>query len=184
MDADWMGDGGGSWSASGEPTVAVSADEGELGDGSESERLTLLWGDLPLRPDLTEAASDLSGTSPLDKMAELLGLSVLPEPGILERRERKERDESLVSDLLKEGYDCRTSSLLPAGLEDAAPASLELWLPMVSQCQRELNSGMEKGLDGVRVSGCGSGRVAFEYPHSLPLHPSRSDCLPGVSPRS
>jgi hypothetical protein len=181
-----MGDGGGSWSASGEPTVAVSADEGELGEGSESERLTLLCGDLPLFPDLTEAASDLSGTSLLDSMAELLGLSVLPEPGILERSERNERDESLVSDRLKEGYDCKTSSLLAAGLEDAAPASLELWLPMVSQCQRGSNSGMEKvkGLDGVRVSGCGSGRVAFEYPHSLPLHPSRSDCLPGVSPRS
>lgn len=37
--------------------------------------------------------------------------------------------------------------------------------------------GEVKGLDGVRVSGCGTGRDAFEYPHSLPLHPSRSDCL-------
>jgi hypothetical protein len=36
-------------------------------------------------------------------MAELLGLSVLPEPGILDRSERNDRDESLVSDLLKEG---------------------------------------------------------------------------------
>jgi hypothetical protein len=130
MDADWMGDGGGISSDRGESGMVVSADEGELGDESESERFAR--GDFPLLPDLTEAASDFSGVSPLVSMAELLGLSVFPEPGILERRERNERDESLVSVLLKEGYDCSTSSPLPEALEDA-PASLELWLPMVSQ---------------------------------------------------
>jgi hypothetical protein len=103
MDADWIGDGGGTSSASGEPIVAVSTDEGELGEGSELERLDRPCGDLPLFPDLTEATSAFSGVSPFVSMAELLGLSVLPEPGILDRSERNDRDESRVSDLLKEG---------------------------------------------------------------------------------
>jgi hypothetical protein len=103
MDADWIGDGGGKDSSKGELTGAVSADAGEPGEGVESERLARLWVDLPLFPDLTEAASDFSGASPFASIAEPRGLSVLAEPGILERRERKDRDESLVSDLLKEG---------------------------------------------------------------------------------
>jgi hypothetical protein len=123
----------------------VSGDEGELGEGYESLRAAVrLWGDLPLLPDLTDAASDFSGASPLERTAELLGLSVLAEPGILERSERKDRDESLVSERLKEGYDCRASSPLPAALEDGAPASLEFWLPMVSQRRREASSRTEK----------------------------------------
>lgn len=60
--------------------------------------------DFALFPDLTEAASDFSPeASPFDRMAEFRGLSVFPLPGILDRRERKERDESFVSDLLKDG---------------------------------------------------------------------------------
>jgi hypothetical protein len=83
----------------------ASGDEGELGDGSDSERFAVrLGGERPLLPDLTDdATSGFSGASPLVRMAELLGLSVLPEPGILERKERNERDESRVSVLLKEG---------------------------------------------------------------------------------
>jgi hypothetical protein len=64
--------------------------------------------DLPLFPDRTEAASFLAeslAASPLDRIAEFLGLSVLPLPGILDRNPRNDRDESLVSDLLKDGYD-------------------------------------------------------------------------------
>lgn len=33
----------------------------------------------------------------------------------------------------------------------------------------------DEGLDGVRVSGLWSGRIAYGMPHSLPLHPSRSE---------
>jgi len=87
-------------------------------------------------------------------MAELLGLSV--RPGMRERRERKERDESRVSDLPKEGYDWRPSSEPFPDLD--APASLEDWLPMVSQSRSQSLRVAEKeaeiaGLDGVRVSG-------------------------------
>ena len=74
-----------------------------MGDGM-SFRLVRETADLPLLEDLTEAASDFSlAASPLERMAELLGLSVLLEPGILERSERKERDDSLVSERLKDG---------------------------------------------------------------------------------
>jgi hypothetical protein len=59
--------------------------------------------DLALLPDLTEAVSAFS-ESPLEKTVEFRGLSVVfPAPGILERRERKERDDSLVSERLKDG---------------------------------------------------------------------------------
>jgi len=120
--------------------VAVSMEDGDSGEGIESVRLTArLKPDFPLFPDFTDAASDFSGASPLESIVEFLGLSVFPEPGILDRRERKERDESLVSDLLKEGYDCNGSeglrSLLPVDFEDPAPASLDAWLPIVSRYQ-------------------------------------------------
>ena len=98
-----MGDGGGWSSLTGEFAVAVSIEEGELGGGRESARLLRVNGDFPLLPDFTEAASDFSCGSPFARMAELRGLSVLPEPGILDRSDRKDRDDSLVSDLLKEG---------------------------------------------------------------------------------
>ena len=70
----------------------------------DSSRLRLVLG-FPL-PDLTEATSDLSAEAspfPLEMMVEFRGLSVFPVPGILDRRDRKEREDSLVSDLLKEG---------------------------------------------------------------------------------
>ena len=44
-----------------------------------------------------------SAISSLERMVEFRGLSVLLDPGIFERSPRKEREESLVSDLLKEG---------------------------------------------------------------------------------
>lgn len=76
---------------------------GELGDRRDSGRLERERPDLALFPEVTEAASDLSTGSPLESMAEFLGLSVLPEPGILDLSERKDREDSLVSDLLNDG---------------------------------------------------------------------------------
>lgn len=74
--------------------------EGDVGDVAESLRLRGTP-DFALFPDLTEAASDFSSVG--DVMTEFLGLSVLLEPGILDLRALKEREESLVSDLPKEG---------------------------------------------------------------------------------
>lgn len=91
----------------------------------------------PLFPDFTEAASPESPT------IEFLGLSTLPLPGILDRNPRKERVESLVSDLLNEGYDERAS---PEGepFLDEAPPSLEDWLPIVNQvCEDRELAGRE-----------------------------------------
>jgi len=82
--------------------MVVVSEDGELGEGMESARLAL---DFPFLPDFTEAASNFSGKSPFASIAEFRGLSVLPEPGIFDRRDRNERDESLVSDLLNDGYD-------------------------------------------------------------------------------
>jgi len=111
-------------------------DSGESGSMVESGRLTLETPDLALRPDLTDAASDFStaaaaAASPLDSKVEFLGLSVFPPPGILDRKERNERVESLVSDLLKLGYDCRLSpGPPPPPLE---PPSLEVWFPIADR---------------------------------------------------
>jgi len=44
-----------------------------------------------------------SAISSLDRICEFRGLSILLEPGIFERSPRREREESLVSDLLKDG---------------------------------------------------------------------------------
>lgn len=109
-----------------------------MGDSSEAEsfkfvliegrspRLVLETLDRPLRPERTDAVSAALSPldSPLERSAEFLGLSVLP--GILERRERKDREESLVSERLKDGMDWK-----PASPEPAEPLpSLEGWLPM------------------------------------------------------
>jgi hypothetical protein len=100
--------------------------------------------DLALLPDFTEAASDFSaGASPFDSMVEFRGLSVFPLPGILDRRERKERDESLVSDRLKDGYDCKFSSRSPGAPElfEDEPPSFEFWFPMIL-CQASIRDEM------------------------------------------
>jgi len=159
--------------------TAVSTDDGELGDGMESVRKSRGCGGLEfLPPDLSGATSAFSFASvPFARTVEVLGLSVLPEPGILERRDRKDLDDSLVSVLLNDGYDWKPSGpdLSPVPLE--APESLDDWLPMFSRYQRMLVRKLwrrREGLDGVRARG--SGRSPFEDLHSLPLHPSRSDC--------
>lgn len=103
-------------------------DDGEVGVMAGSECLDLEF--RPDLPDLMVSLSDLS-PSPLDSRAELRGLSLFPEPGILDRRALKDLVESLVSDLLKEGRDWRPSG--PAELVglDVLP-SLDGWLPIAS----------------------------------------------------
>lgn len=90
-----------------------------------------------LLPDFTDAASDVS--SPFPSRTELRGLSVLLllAPGILLLSERKDRDDSLVSDLDMDG---RLSEMLrspepaePDALDDPPPPppSLDVWFPML-----------------------------------------------------
>jgi hypothetical protein len=179
-----MGEGGGNSSARGEVGLAASVD-GEVTDEAESRRLMRGAGDLLLLPDFTEAASDFSGGSTLANTAEVLGLSVLLEPGILERRARKERDDSLVSDLLNEGYDCSVSSA--AALDEAAPASLEFWLPIVSHCDRERSSDSEKSRGwtacACKVVDTGRNRLCMStQPTAAPVSKGgiRFDRVPGV----
>lgn len=83
----------------------------------------------PLLLDCTEAPSVGRSTveSPFAS-TEFLGLSDFRFPGILDRKERKDFDESLVSDREKDGYDWSPSP--PFELP-----SLEDWLPMVSVIQ-------------------------------------------------
>jgi len=92
--------------------------------------------DRPLRPERTEAASSVLSLldSPLGSRLEFLGLStfkvlLLLLPGILDRKERSDREDSLVSDLLMEGYVCRASEPEPLP-EEEPPPSLEAWLPI------------------------------------------------------
>ena len=84
----------------------IGAVLGVVGDLAAADLPDREWLDLPLAADLVDAASDLS-TPPLlvsRFCREVLGLSDFPLPGILDRIEpRKERDDSLVSDLLKDG---------------------------------------------------------------------------------
>ncbi len=97
-----MGEGGG-W---GEPGRGLGATSDSVA-GTEST-VGLEPPDLALPEDFCDM--DLS-RSPLVTSAaenELLGLSDFA-PGILERKPRNERDDSLVSDLLNEGYDCNVS---------------------------------------------------------------------------
>lgn len=78
-------------------------------NGGKSPRLAREPVERTLRPERTDAVS-AALSSPFDRTVEFLGLSVLPLPGILDRRERKDRDDSFVSDRLKEGSDCRPGS--------------------------------------------------------------------------
>lgn len=143
IDADWMGDGGG-WSSlndEGDLTCGESIDDDEMdvGDEAESLRLRRASGgreDRLARLDLMELASDRStDASVLLRMAEDLGLSFLPLPGILDRSDLNDRVESFVSDRLNEGYDCRPSG--PDDLEDAPPLSFEPWFPMLPEGEEE-----------------------------------------------
>lgn len=115
-----MGDGGGCDSSNGEDTADVLMEPGEPGVAKGSDERCLEYRDD--LPDRTVSESDLS-PSPLESSAELRGLSFLAEPGILERKVLNDLVESLVSDLLKDGSDCRPSgpATLP-GLEEPLPS--------------------------------------------------------------
>jgi hypothetical protein len=145
MELDWTGDGGG-WSAAMGESTGDSGSSGVCMRGGRSLRLALETLERPLLPDRTEAASavlSVDEVSTLASTAEFLGLSVLALlPGILDRRDRKDRDDSLVSDLLKDGYDCRGGS--PAPEPDPFGGelpSLECWLPMMAQSWVVAGSG-------------------------------------------
>ena len=102
----------------------TGGETGEFGDLADDDLPGREWVDLLLPVDLVEAASDLSTppllVSKLDN--EFLGLSDLPLPGILERKEpRKDRVDSLVSDLLKDGYDWSPSPTLRSPGVEASP---------------------------------------------------------------
>lgn len=73
----------------------------------------------PLLPDLTDAPSLLTKASLVVIMVEFRGLSLF-EPGILDLSDLNDLDESLVSDLLNDGYDCRP----PSGLRSTPLAEL------------------------------------------------------------
>jgi hypothetical protein len=104
MELDCTGDGGG-WSSTMGESMGVWSPAACL-SGGRSLRLARDALDRPLLADRTEAASAAFSAvvSPFDNKVEFLGLSVLALlPGILERRDRNDRDDSLVSDRLKEG---------------------------------------------------------------------------------
>jgi hypothetical protein len=116
--------------------------EADLNVGN-SERLVREALERPLRPERTEAASAaLSfGESPFPRFAEARGLSVLTPPGIFDRSERNDRDDSLVSDLLNDGYDWRASPL--AAPDPFDEPSLEFWLPISNT---SINDGLKQVL--------------------------------------
>lgn len=119
MDADCIGEGGGSGSLRADRSFGLS---GEVGEGMESSRLPLDSAERILLPDKADAASDLSAfESPLADI-EFLGDSVLSDfellPGIFDRSALKDRVESLVSDLENEGKDDRAGPLRSTEVAD------------------------------------------------------------------
>ncbi len=92
---------------------------GDMGGGAEEPdiaRLVLDAPDLALVVDLIDATSDLSAlpefgpSLPGSTDVDALGLSVLALPGIFDlMAPLREREDSFVSDLLNEGYDCNPS---------------------------------------------------------------------------
>ena len=95
----------------------MSSEEFATRAGGENTRPAFDPPDLVLVADFVEAASDLSTLGPASMFdRDVLGLSVFPLPGILDRIEpRKDRKDSLVSDLLKDGYDCSPSPSVRSG---------------------------------------------------------------------
>jgi hypothetical protein len=71
-----------------------------------------------------------------DAEMESLGLSVF-EPGIFDRSDLKDREDSFVSDLLKEGSDERVGPLLSSEVDEAVAFGVDVpepafdgWLPI------------------------------------------------------
>jgi len=80
--------------------------------GGENTRPAFEALDFVLVADLMDVVSDLSIPPPPVSIfdRDVLGLSVFPLPGIFDRiAPRRDRDDSFVSDLLKDGYDCKPS---------------------------------------------------------------------------
>lgn len=107
----------------------MSSPEADGEFGSDAEPTAPL--DAALFPDTIDAASEFaSSVSPLLKPeVELRGLSVLL-PGIFDRRARNDRVDSLVSALLKDGYDCRFSAPLSNDVCDALPFGVDAPEPL------------------------------------------------------
>ena len=110
----------------------IESSVGDIGgctDDPDIARLVLDPPDLALVVDLIEATSDLSPipeavpSPPAIADVDALGLSLFPLPGIFDlMAPRKEREDSLVSDLLNDGYDCSPSPAeRSAALEELFP---------------------------------------------------------------
>ena len=119
-DADCVGEGGGTGEAEraelGDVVESSGGDIGGCTDDPDIARLVLDAPDIALVVDLIDAASDLSPfPEPIPSAAaiadvEALGLSFFPLPGIFDlMAPLMERDDSFVSDLLNDGYDCSPS---------------------------------------------------------------------------
>lgn len=127
--ADIVGDGGG--------CASSSSAKLPLRGVSDERFLECLLSDLPLVADFIDCASTLStlvvDASPASCVLEARGLSVDSLLGILVRRALlKDRVDSLVSDLLKDGYESR---LGPVGVCEPLllPSfSFDGWLPMLA----------------------------------------------------
>lgn len=99
-----MGEGGGLACSSIGEFISDSLGEAglDVAGPTESARPVLEAAERVLLPDLTDAASDLSFSVPDIMDIEFRGLSVLV-PGIFDLNDRKDLDDSLVSDLLNDG---------------------------------------------------------------------------------
>lgn len=114
--------------------------------GGENMRPAFEALDFVLVADLMEVVSDLSipptAVSIFDN--DVLGLSIFPLPGIFDRiTPRSDRDDSFVSDLLNDGYDCRLSPTVRSAKDVtsrfallAASFSFEGCCPMPFLCRK------------------------------------------------
>lgn len=121
-----VGEGGGC----GEPSSSTLS----LRESGSRERAEFLF-ERPLVADFTLCASALSSASPDNADVEPLGLSADLPPGILVRSEfLNERMDSLVSDLLNEGYESRDGPG-PVGVcePEVLLPSLDGWLPILGE---------------------------------------------------
>ena len=121
-EAERVGDGG---AGAGESVLSgVGAPSTSCAGANEDGILDPL--DLPLAADRIDAASERSAAAESRFEVEALGLSDL-DPGILDRMApRKDRDDSLVSDLPNDGYDCSPSLIAGSReVEDAFVGVLE-----------------------------------------------------------
>lgn len=153
-DAECDGDGGGIGDEGrGEPGVLIGSEVGDAGDCADEAdiaRFDLEPPDLALVVDFMDATSDrspLAGTAPSVPASadmDVLGLSVLPFPGIFDLiAPLMEREDSFVSVLLNDGYDCSPSPVERStgpgdvltddpGPSAAAPAFFDCCCPIVS----------------------------------------------------